>query len=227
MSNARLDRYTKHEITTEVMVRQLAAMICCDIADFVDADNKLLPVHEMPARARAAIEGLTFMPCPESEGGGYKVSGIQIIRRTKIMELAMKYLGMMGNDAERNREALSLRKLIEEAQSLPDRPAYIKAGQVIEVGVQAPAAPVVNAEAQAAKPKRVRPDAGPKAAPGPGMSSMPGKRKPWQPGTPGRPPAWAKRVMADQQAAREKLKAEPIPEPAAEPWMPGDGDSNL
>jgi hypothetical protein len=222
-----MDRYTKHEITTAVVLKQLAAAISLDPKDFCTPENHMVPLHDVPAAARAAIDGLLWAP----RQGGWVVCGYILPKKSKVLELAMKYLGMLGNDADRNREAMSLRKLIEEAGNLPDRPAYIKAGQVIEVGVQAPAAPVVNGVAstnEIAKPAKPKRDQrGRETAKGPGQSSRAGRAKPWVPGAPGRPPAWAKRAIADQKAARDKLEAEPIPEPAAEPWAPGDGDSNL
>jgi hypothetical protein len=122
---AEIARLTAQEVSVSVVLKQLAALISCDVGDFVDRRGYLLPLHDMKPEARAAIEGLTFA----RRGIYWQVSGVVIGKRGKAIELAMRYLGMLGSDADRSREALSLRKLIEEARSLPEVPAYLKAGE--------------------------------------------------------------------------------------------------
>jgi hypothetical protein len=56
----------------------------------------------MKPEPRAAIEDLTFA----RRGIYWQVSSVVIGKRSRAIELAMKYLGMLGQSADGSREAL-------------------------------------------------------------------------------------------------------------------------
>lgn len=105
------------------VLEEVARIGLFDPADIFDADGKLLPIHKMPPKARAAI---SYIEVEEIGIQGVVIGSLKKIKicdKNSSLEKLMKHLGMFEKDNKQKSDPL--RDLLKEidgttASLLPD-----------------------------------------------------------------------------------------------------------
>jgi phage terminase small subunit len=104
LDSAIAERSKRTEITADAVLQELWRVGKSDIAKAFSADGKLLPVHEMPPEARAAIAGIDTEEMFEKDGDERVLAGLsRKVRhwdKVKALELVGKHLGMFREKIE-------------------------------------------------------------------------------------------------------------------------------
>lgn len=91
-----LDEYG---ITTQRVMRELAAIAYADPRDLYDEHGNLRPVHTLDDRTAASIESIEVDEVTDDDGTTIKTRKIKRHPKTKALELAGRYLRLWGDDA--------------------------------------------------------------------------------------------------------------------------------
>jgi phage terminase small subunit len=95
------ERAARTEITQDLVLRELLAIARSDVAQLVDADGNMLPIHEMPESARRAVSGIEVTP-----GGQTKA---RLWRKDRALELLGRHLRLWSDDQTAQRVTLVVR----------------------------------------------------------------------------------------------------------------------
>jgi phage terminase small subunit len=103
-------------VTVSQLVKLLFQMASVDIADLYDEDGNVLPIHQIPAHARVAIESLDTEEVFEGRGVDRKhVADVRKVRLTKRNESIDKLMRHLGGYELDNRQQLEpLTQLLRE-----------------------------------------------------------------------------------------------------------------
>lgn len=91
-----LDEYG---ITTQRVMRELAAIAYADPRDLYDEHGNLRPVHTLDDRTAASIESIEVDEVTDDDGTTIKTRKIKRHSKTKAIELAGRYLRLWGDEA--------------------------------------------------------------------------------------------------------------------------------
>lgn len=104
VEKAMKERGERMQITADAVLERLWQIANSDLAKAFDSKGNLLPIHEMPQEARAAIASLDTEELFEGQGEERQVKGLS--RRAKqwdkvkALELVGKHLGMWKDKVE-------------------------------------------------------------------------------------------------------------------------------
>jgi phage terminase small subunit len=91
----------RRELSVERVLAELVDIAFADLAEAFDAEGRLLPIKEMPARVRRAISGIDVEELSEYQRGEKNPIGLlkKIRMNSKIaaLDLLAKRLGIIGD----------------------------------------------------------------------------------------------------------------------------------
>jgi hypothetical protein len=89
----------------EDVIRQLVAIAGADLADFIDIDGSLLPIHAMPRHARSALASVKLSKKNLTAGDGVTedVVEIKLWDKNRALETLARVMGMIIDRNERGK----------------------------------------------------------------------------------------------------------------------------
>lgn len=109
-------RSTRVEVRQDDVVRELLRIGFVDIAGAFDAQNRLLPLHEMSAEVRRAIVGVEVTATGSEEAPRF-VTKVKFSDKLRGLELLGKHVGMFKDRLEV--KVVGLAELIARARKKP------------------------------------------------------------------------------------------------------------
>lgn len=97
LAEAQAARADRVRVTADDVLRELSRLAFADPAKCFGPDGRVLPIHEMPPEARAALAGLEVEEHPETGATTRKMKGWDKVR---ALELLAKHLGMLREKVE-------------------------------------------------------------------------------------------------------------------------------
>jgi phage terminase small subunit len=128
------ERFAAAQVDAATVLRELVRIAMCDIAGAFDADNNLLPIHDMPEDVRRAISSIKIEALYEGKGEereqvGYtkevkfwtKTQGLEMLARTLAMfKDSLSLNAGELNDADANAIAARVASLLDLARKRRD-----------------------------------------------------------------------------------------------------------
>lgn len=107
------ERMDTLELSATMVLEELLAIAKFDPADLHDEDGRLLPIHEMPARARRALAGLEL-----EDNGEVRTAKVRYCNKLEALQLLMRHMGMFHDKIKLTHEIGPefWAKLIQQAQ---------------------------------------------------------------------------------------------------------------
>ena len=88
----------RNAMTLDKVIKSIADIATFDIAEIYDEDGKIKPIHEMPKKARSAIQSLKTLELGDDKKGQARIRDVKVLNKLDAFEKLMKYFGGYEKD---------------------------------------------------------------------------------------------------------------------------------
>lgn len=86
----------QHKLEAVDVLKQLFCLLTRDIADFVNTDNTIKGIHDMPYNARMCVDSIEVEEYIDEEGNDVKKTKLKLSPKATAVDMAMKHKGLFA-----------------------------------------------------------------------------------------------------------------------------------